>query len=141
MLRNETVTNSFSEWVNCLAHLTQLGTKKISNQFEAQIKDIRAVAKECKKVKYIDLMKDVPKPKTDIEPRWDTVYLMIEYFYDNKKKFQKIKNGPLALKNSSWSFIDEYYNSFKPIHEAMIQFQSAKYCMSESFNNTNPYMY
>lgn len=56
---------------------------------------------------------------------------MIKDFYDNKIAYKGLRETKLALKLETWQFVDEYYMAFKPIHEAMIEFQSSTLSMSD----------
>ena len=58
---------------------------------------------------------------------------MIEDFHTNAEAYLRLKHNKLKLNDASWSLIDEYFNSFLPIHSAVMDFQSPKLSMSEFF--------
>ena len=129
----EKSVGSFCSAMFCGAHVCQLAAKDITSMFEDALNNIRKVAIESKKVAYIQTFKNLKKPRIDIEPRWDSTFLMTENFHTNAEAYQRLRHDQLKLNDASWSLIDEYFDTFLPIHSAMMDFQSAKLSMSEFY--------
>ncbi|KAG5681873.1 hypothetical protein PVAND_011280 [Polypedilum vanderplanki] len=122
---------SFCSKGYCGAHLCQLAAREITKDFESILQKIRAFVKESKKIQYIDIFRDLKKPCLDIGPRWDSTYLMIEKFEEQRISFMQIRVDKLKLSREAWNFINEYYEAFRPVHMAMKDFQQAQYTSSD----------
>lgn len=115
---------SFASKIACMAHVCQLGAKKVSMQFDkTKLKDIRDVAIASKRVLYNKYYENISKPISDINPRWDSSYLMITRFHTFKEQYKRIPIEDLVLSSETWRFIDEYEKYFAPVHAAMLYFQ------------------
>ena len=117
----------------CDAHRCQLAAKDVASMFEDALNNIKKVAIESKKVAYIPIFKNPKKPRIDIAPSWDSIFLMVEDFHTNAEVYQRLRHDKLKLNNASWSLIDEYFNAFLLIYSAMMDFQSPKLSMSEFY--------
>ncbi|KAG5676488.1 hypothetical protein PVAND_006319 [Polypedilum vanderplanki] len=122
---------SFCSKGYCGAHLCQLAAREITKDFESILQKIRAFVKESKKIQYIDIFRELKKPCLDIGPRWDSTFLMIEKFEEQKISFSQIRADKLKLSREVWNFINEYYEAFRPVHMAMKDFQQSKYTSSD----------
>jgi hypothetical protein len=114
----------------CGAHLLQLAANAVNNRksVKKRISAIRKVAIESKKLAYRHLFNNningkVNLPRTDCAPRWDSSYLMLLGFDENRVKYQGFGEPKLHLSPANWDFISEYVQLFKPVHEAMLFFQ------------------
>ena len=58
---------------------------------------------------------------------------MIKDIYSNAEAYQRLRHNKLKLNDASWSLIDECFNTFLPIHSAIMDFQSPKLSVSEFY--------
>lgn len=121
---------SLGIWVNCSAHILQLASRRVSKMFEKHIKEVRAFVQESRKIEHNSIFNKIKKPRYDVEPRWDSTFLMIESICDNRKDYESIQHSKLKIKDDSWAFIDEFHKTFLPIHKAMMKFQEEKLTLS-----------
>lgn len=89
------------------------------------------MAIEAKKVCYRDMFRTIKKPRYDVETRWNSTFLMVKDFCDNQTDYKNLQIGALTLRPLVWIFIEEYAQAFKPVHDAMLQFQRADIPMSK----------
>ncbi|KAG5674185.1 hypothetical protein PVAND_004168 [Polypedilum vanderplanki] len=119
----------------CGAHNLQLAAKDVSKEYNEKIKSARVLSQELNKSKYQRLIRqhNIGMMRTDIQPRWDSTYIMLDDLNKNMQKIKGINDPNLDLTDDVWLFIQEYVTAFLPVHIAMKEFQKTNLTMSDFY--------
>ncbi|KAG5675301.1 hypothetical protein PVAND_005213 [Polypedilum vanderplanki] len=119
----------------CGAHKLQLAANSVNSIADVNkiLTEIRKIAIESKKLAYRHLFENVSMPKSDVSTRWDSSFIMIKSFKDNQDIYQNFDVNKLKLTAEQWTFVNDYYDLFSPIHEAMLYFQKKDVTISDCY--------
>ncbi|KAG5668426.1 hypothetical protein PVAND_016366 [Polypedilum vanderplanki] len=121
----------------CGPHTLQLAAKDVTKDYIEVIDQVRAVVIRSKKMMYKQVLANnrVKKLRSDVKSRWDSTYLMLSDVHRNRQGLETVAETypVLAISDECWDFIDEYVQSFEPVHQAMLEFQRADITMSDFY--------
>jgi hypothetical protein len=124
----------FGYHLPCSSHTLQLCAKAVISTLKENIKPIHNFASNSRKPMNAADFAGMKKPPLPCETRWDSEFMMVKCIYDNKQQYKQVTRAQIKLKTDDWMFIDEYYESFRHIHDLMLKTQSDKLFISEYFN-------
>ncbi|XP_062538921.1 uncharacterized protein LOC134207217 [Armigeres subalbatus] len=123
--------------VRCGAHTLQLVVNEVCKAFDEPLKGIAKIAKKlrCGEFKRIfEITKGVKLPHIPVKTRWNTNYVMLRDFLEQKEFFinlgSQYKESDLT---QYWHFIENYVEAFEPIYEATIIIQKKDCSLSELY--------
>lgn len=135
--------------VRCACHVLNIAVNNTLKDLDvkAEISEIREKIKLLKGIKYKRIFKQlkIPRPRLDVETRWNSLYMMFASLRSIKEKlaevftyFAKKDVENVELKAEQWQFIDTFCEAFLPAYEATKLLQSNQLPMSKKHEIFSP---
>lgn len=129
--------------IRCSCHVLNLAVTSALKKLQAEkiINEIRSIVKQFKSLKYKRIIKElkIPRPKLDVETRWNSLYMMFASLISIKERLNEVyaafpRNEASSIKitNEQWEFIQKFCDAFKPPYDATKRLQSVQLPMSKS---------
>ncbi|XP_058448985.1 uncharacterized protein LOC131428945 [Malaya genurostris] len=122
--------------VRCAVHTLQLAILDVVDKSDESIRAITAVARKCKLVKYRSEFEsyDASYPPVWSRTRWGGIFKMMEPFVHQKRFFNQLAdNFPELDLSNQWSYIEHYYDTFKPLYICTKQMQEKHVSLSDFY--------
>ncbi|XP_065090374.1 uncharacterized protein LOC135711433 [Ochlerotatus camptorhynchus] len=136
---SEELCIEFQERINlvrCAVHTLQLAILDVVNKSNESVKSLTDVAKKCKNVKYRTFFEfhTASYPPVWSQTRWGGMFKMVESFKDQKVFFTTLADQFPELDLSSlWTFVDHYYDAFKPLYICTKKMQESHVSLSDFY--------
>lgn len=128
--------------IRCACHVLNLAVTSTLKQVEAGtiVNDIRKIVKQFKALKYKRIIKElkIPRPKLDVETRWNSMYMMFSSLLAIKEnldtiyhEFSRDEAASIKVNDEQWRFIETFCDAFKPPYDATKRLQSVQLPMSK----------
>lgn len=128
--------------IRCACHVLNLAVVKCLKSLGAvtTISEVRQIVKLLKGIKYKRIFKElkIPRPKLDVETRWNSLYMMFSSLLKIKGKlddvfklFAKKDVKDVEIKLEQWIFIEKFCEAFEPAFEATKRLQATQLPMSK----------
>jgi hypothetical protein len=111
--------------IRCSAHTLQLVVHDFfkNNAYKEAIAKIRSIMKVVRTPTYrrIFLLRNVEKPKLDVDTRWNSTYEMVKHIHDNKNFYEEFSE--FDYDHDFWKFVEEFVQCFGHVYIATKKLQ------------------
>ncbi|XP_055585080.1 uncharacterized protein LOC129737935 [Uranotaenia lowii] len=122
--------------VRCAVHTLQLAILDVVDKSHPKVSSLTDLAKKVKNIKYKTNFDHhgASHPPIWSQTRWGGIFEMVQSFHSQKSFFEQlaIQFPELDLSNH-WSFIDSYYDAFKPLYLCTKKMQEHHVSLSDFY--------